>query len=66
MPDDPLEETLLKVRKLLVDLQGHLDRAGDSKDVAEVGRAWVRAVDVERVLREGLPPGATDAAGPSR
>ena len=44
MPDDPLIETLVGVRKLLVHLEGHLDRAADGKDVSEVGRAWVRAV----------------------
>ncbi len=62
MPDDPLVETLVRVRKLLVDLEAHLDRAGDANDVSEIGRAWVRAVQVEHLLCAALPPGAAGMA----
>ena len=56
---DELENTLLSARKLLVDLGAHLDRAAESHAMSEVARAWVRAAQLERVLRESLPAEAT-------
>lgn len=55
-----LHEALLTARSHLVVLEGHLDRAAETKDLEEVGRAWARASQVEQVLRSVLPPGATD------
>lgn len=56
---DPLEDTLVHVRSLLIDLQRHIDRAAAERDLAEVARAWVRAVQVERALRSVLPAETT-------
>ncbi len=56
---DSIEKALTHVRTLLVDLQRHVDRAAAEQDLAEVGRAWVRAAQVERTLRSVLPPDAT-------
>ena len=56
---DQLENTLLSARKLLVDLERHLDRAAEAHATSEVARAWVRAAQLERVLRESLPADAT-------
>jgi hypothetical protein len=60
--DHSLAEALLRARKLLLDLERHLDRAAQEAGLAEVGRAWVRAAQLERLLRSMLPPGATDVA----
>ena len=62
MPNDPLVETLVRARQVLVDLESHLDRAGDASDMNEVGRAWVRAVQLERILCEAMPLGAAGTA----
>ena len=59
MAADALEDGLVHARSLLIDLQRHIDRAATDRDVAEVGRAWVRAAQVERTLRSLLPSGAT-------
>jgi hypothetical protein len=56
---DPLEDTLVHVRSLLIDLQRHIDRAAAERDLAEVARAWVRAAQVERALRSVLPAETT-------
>jgi hypothetical protein len=53
---DPLQETLLHVRRLLLDLERHLDRAAEAGDLTEVGRAWARSAQVERTLRAVVPP----------
>ena len=55
MAEDPLNDALVRVRTLLVDLEGHVDRSSANRDLAEVGRAWVRAAQVERLLRSVLP-----------
>ena len=55
MPGDPLEDALVRVRSLLIDLERHVDRSAAERDLAEVGRAWVRAAQVERLLRSVLP-----------
>jgi hypothetical protein len=59
MAPDALEDALTHVRTLLVDLERHLDRAAAERDLSEVGRAWVRAAQVEQALRSVLPPDAT-------
>ncbi len=56
---DLLEDTLIHARSLLIDLQRHIDRAAAERDLAEVARAWVRAVQVERALRSVLPAETT-------
>ena len=56
MASDPLEDALVRVRSLLIDLERHVDRAAAERDLAQVGRAWVRAAQVERLLRSVLPP----------
>jgi hypothetical protein len=53
---------LLHVRKLLLDLERHLDRAADGGHLTEVGRAWVRSAQVERALRAVVPPEAMEVA----
>jgi hypothetical protein len=62
MSDVSLVDALLNARKLRVDLQRHIDHAAELGDIAEVGRAWVRATQLERVLRSVLPPDATEIA----
>ena len=59
MTADSLGDALVHARSMLIDLQRHIDRAASERDVAEVGRAWVRAAQVERLLRSVLPPDAT-------
>ena len=55
MTVDSLEDALVRVRTLLIDLERHVDRGAAERDLAEVGRAWVRAAQVERLLRSVLP-----------
>jgi hypothetical protein len=50
-----MDETLVRARTLLIDLERHIDRASSEHDLAEVGRAWVRATQLERALRALLP-----------
>ena len=57
-----LPETLLHVRKLMLDLERHLDQAADGGDLTDVGRAWVRSEQVERALRAVVPPDVMDVA----
>jgi hypothetical protein len=59
MADDVLTETLVHARSLLIDLERHIDRAAAERDLAEVARAWVRAVQLERGLRSVLPAETT-------
>jgi hypothetical protein len=59
MAADSLDETLVHARTLLIDLERHIDRASTERDLAEVARAWVRAVQLERGLRALLPAEAT-------
>jgi hypothetical protein len=55
MTVDSLEDALVRVRTLLIDLERHVDRAAAERDLAQAGRAWVRAAQVERLLRSVLP-----------
>jgi hypothetical protein len=57
--DDDLHDALVRARTLLVDLERHLDRGDAERDLAEIGRAWVRAAQVERILRSVLPADVT-------
>jgi hypothetical protein len=59
---DSLQETLHYVRRLLLDLERHLDEAADRGDLTQVGRAWVRSAQVERALRAVVPPDAMKVA----
>jgi hypothetical protein len=59
MAADTLNDTLVHARSLLIDLQRHIDRAATERDLTEVARAWVRAVQLERGLRALLPAEAT-------
>ena len=62
MPHDSLQKTLLQVRRLLLDLERHLDGAAEGEDLSEVARAWVRAAQAERALRALVPPEAMEVA----
>ena len=55
MTNQPLDDTLVRARTLVIDLERHIDRAAAEHDLAEVGRAWVRATQLERALRGLLP-----------
>jgi hypothetical protein len=59
MAGHSMDDTLVRARTLLIDLERHIDRASTEHDLAEVGRAWVRATQLERALRELLPDGTT-------
>ena len=53
--DDPLAELLMNIRSLMVDMERHLDLAGRGDDPTQLGRAWVSAARIERLLRSALP-----------
>jgi hypothetical protein len=53
-----MDDTLARARTLLIDLERHIDRASSEHDLGEVGRAWVRATQLERALRAILPEGS--------
>jgi hypothetical protein len=59
---DSLQETLLHVRRLLLDLERHLHRAAEREDLSEVARAWVRSAQAEQALRTLVPPEAMEVA----
>jgi hypothetical protein len=59
MAEDPMDDTLVRARSLVIDLERHIDRAATDHDLAEIGRAWVRATQLERALRSLLPDSAT-------
>jgi hypothetical protein len=59
MAANSMDDTLARARTLLIDLERHIDRASSERDLAEVGRAWVRATQLERALRALLPDSAT-------
>ena len=58
MAGPSMDDTLVRARTLVIDLERHIDRAAAERDLAEVGRAWVRATQLERALRALLPDGA--------
>ena len=55
MSSDSIRKTLFEVRRLMLDLERHLDETADGGSVAELGRAWVRAAQIERALRAEVP-----------
>lgn len=62
MAPDSVQEMLLHVRRLLLDLERHLDKAAERGDLAELGRAWARAAQVEELLRAAVPPETREVA----
>ena len=58
MANDPLEDAVTTIRGFMVDLEMHLDLAVRDKDPSQIGRAWVRVAEMERLLRAMLPPDA--------
>jgi hypothetical protein len=62
MASPSLLDALFQVRKLLIDLERHLDRAAEEGGSVEVGRGWVRAAQVEQVLRTAVPPDVLEVA----
>ncbi len=59
MAGHSMDDTLVRARTLLIGLERHIDHASTEHDLAEVGRAWLRATQLERALRELLPDGNT-------
>ena len=55
MTDEEIRNVLIRARSLIVHAERHLDIASDSGNLEDVGRAWVRAVQLERVLASVLP-----------
>jgi hypothetical protein len=61
-----LADAMRRAGQLMVLLERHLDRAAGQggelggQEIEELGRAWVRASQLEQLLRGQLPPGATD------
>ena len=55
MSADSLENALVRVRSLLIDLERHIDKGATERDLAEVARAWIRASQIEQILRSTLP-----------
>ena len=53
--DDPLAELLVNLHSLMVDMERHLDLAARGDDPTQLGRAWVSAARIERLLRSALP-----------
>jgi hypothetical protein len=62
MAADEPAKVLRHARAHLVDIQRHLDDSADGEDLTEVGRAWARTLELERLLRSLLPPDATTVA----
>ena len=59
---DSIRKTLFEVRRLMLDLERHLDETADTGNLADLGRAWVRAAQIERALRAEVPPEAKEIA----
>jgi hypothetical protein len=62
MGSDPFQDALLDARRLLLDLERHLDLAAQGRDLTQVGRAWARAAQVEEILRALATPEAREVA----
>jgi hypothetical protein len=56
METDAFREIVTRARTLIVHVERHLDAFSDNDDLADLGRAWVRAVQLERALASVLPP----------
>ena len=55
MSSDSIRKRLFEVRRLMLDLERHLDETADGGGLTELGRAWVRAAQIERALRAEVP-----------
>jgi hypothetical protein len=55
MQPESTRETVTRARTLIVHVERHLDVFSDTEDLADLGRAWVRAVQLERALAAALP-----------
>ena len=55
MQTESIRETVTRARTLIVHVERHLDAFSDNQDLADLGRAWVRAVQLERALAAALP-----------
>jgi hypothetical protein len=62
MAADAPAVVLRQARAHLLDIQRHIDDSSDGQDLTEVGRAWARTLELERLLRSLLPPDVTKAA----
>ena len=56
METETFREIVTRARTLIVHVERHLDAFSDNDDLADLGRAWVRAVQLERALASVLPP----------
>ena len=56
MTNESQREIVTRARTLIVHVERHLDAFSDTDDLAALGRAWVRAVQLERALASVLPP----------
>ena len=56
MDNESQREIVTRARTLIVHVERHLDAFADTDDLAAIGRAWVRAVQLERALASVLPP----------
>ena len=55
MQTESIRETVTRARTLIVHVERYLDAFSDNEDLADLGRAWVRAVQLERALAAALP-----------
>jgi hypothetical protein len=56
MTGDSLQKLVAQARTLMVHVERHLDLAADEDDVTQLGRAWIRTVQLERLMAAALPP----------
>ena len=62
MGTDSIRKTLFEIRRLMLDLERHLDETADTGNLADLGRAWVRAAQIERALRAEVPREVRESA----
>ena len=62
MSTDSIRKTLFEVRRLMLDLERHLDETADGGTLSDLGRAWVRAAQIERALRAHVTPEVMEIA----
>jgi len=55
METESIRGIVTRARTLIVHVERHLDAFSDNDDLADLGRAWVRAVQLERALAAVLP-----------
>ena len=56
METESIRGIVTRARTLIVHVERYLDAFSDNEDLADLGRAWVRAVQLERALAAVLPP----------